>query len=831
MRLVCLAFLSFFALPGVTALRAQSVHWDPPGGSLPVGQSTALRLVFENCAPKDEPVPPKVDGLTLQLYGKGSNTSIVNGSMTVSETFTFAAALTKNQRVEIPAFTVETNKGNLRVPAARFDPGTATVGRSGTSLSDAAAARITVAPASVWAGEVFELTASVGAARSYYPQFTRGFDWTPDPLIAESWSDPQQVEYTSGGDQHTGFTYRSRALARSPGRFNINAATHIVNLSVGVSGFGFFQQRQYDQYSITSNTPTLEVKALPKAPAGFGGAVGQFKLVSKVVPEKATVGEPITWTLELSGAANWPDIAGLPSRIVSNDFQVVQPKAKRTAAEGKIFDATLTEDVVLVPGKAGNYVLGPVEFVYFDPKSGDYKTARTPRTTVVIGAAAGPQFNLSAPAATPAVAPETRANRPPPPAAPPPPAGIPRDPLPGTAEAMRPMTATTFVAWLVTPAVGLFACWIWLALRKAKQTDPLRPRREARARLAATLARLQPAPQAERPALLLAWQHDATVLWQIAHAAPPPTALPDAAWSALWTEADRALYGADATLPVDWVSRAETALAAKPVRGFNPLRLFLRRNLMPFAALVAMLAAASLPVLRAAEDGTATYRRGDFAAAEKSWRGTLATRPTDWIARHNLALALSQQEKAGDAAGHATAAFVQNPAHPSVRWHFALACEKAGFTPAALATFLAPGPVQSLARAASPATWQLVIIAAAFGIAAAFSGMLFNAYGRKSRAVYGWATVLLIAGLGFGTIATTGLLAYGITANDQAVLVARAGTLRSIPTEADTAQKTTPLPAGSLAIADRTFLGWLRLSFENGQTGWVRKDEVVALWR
>lgn len=102
MRLVCLAFLSFFALPGVTALRAQSVHWDPPGGSLPVGQSTALRLVFENCAPKDEPVPPKVDGLTLQLYGKGSNTSIVNGSMTVSETFTFAAALTKTSGSRSP---------------------------------------------------------------------------------------------------------------------------------------------------------------------------------------------------------------------------------------------------------------------------------------------------------------------------------------------------------------------------------------------------------------------------------------------------------------------------------------------------------------------------------------------------------------------------------------------------------------------------------------------------------------------------------------------------------------------------------------------------------
>ena len=62
---------------------------------------------------------------------------------------------------------------------------------------------------------------------------------------------------------------------------------------------------------------------------------------------RAAVGEPVTWTLELTGTGNWPDLGGLPARTVSQDFQVVQPKAKRVNAEGKLFDATLTEDVVL----------------------------------------------------------------------------------------------------------------------------------------------------------------------------------------------------------------------------------------------------------------------------------------------------------------------------------------------------------------------------------------------------------------------------------------------------------------------------------------------------
>jgi hypothetical protein len=63
------------------------------------------------------------------------------------------------------------------------------------------------------------------------------------------------------------------------------------------------------------------------------------------------------------------------------------------------------------------------------------------------------------------------------------------------------------------------------------------------------------------------------------------------------------------------------------------------------------------------------------------------------------------------------------------------------------------------------------------------------------------------------------------------VIVGRTSTLRSIPTEADTSQKTSPLAAGSIALADREFLGWRRLTFENGQTGWVRKDDIVPLWK
>ncbi len=827
MRLVRLLVLSAVALLLAAAARAQSVHWetsDDPGD---------LVLTFENCAPDGEPQLPAVNGVQFSRIGQNTSTTIINFRTTNSVQLTYRLRSGSSSPVSIPAFDVKTDQGTQRVAAF-----TAPAVRS-AALDGAAVSRLVPGATTVWAGEVFPLTYTLDVKRSNFNQLAGNPDWNSVPLVAEEWSKPDGAEVVVGGEPRVNVVYRARAFAKTSGPLAVNSVTQLVNLQTGSRGFGFLSMPSVEQISVESNRPQLTVRELPPAPAGFIGAVGQFTLVSKIVPEKAAVGEPVTWTIEFAGTGNWPDIAGLPSREVSNDFQVVQPKAKRTPAEGRLFDATLSEDVVLVPTKAGSYTLGPVNVVYFDPKTGTYKTLSAPRTTLTITAPVAPKlFNVPPPAA-PSTARESATqsatnSEAPAPTAPPTvpaaPAGIPSDPLPGTAGAMTPLSVETLVVWLLAPFAALLLFWAWLALRRAQRTDPFRPRREARARLADTLARLRTATEAGRRGLLLKWQHDAAALWQIAHAAPPASTLADPAWAALWAESDSALYGAKTELPSDWVARAAAALEAKRVPGFQPLRLFLPRNLLPFAAL-AMLFLVPCHTLLAAEDGSVAYRRGDFAAAEKTWRAAIEKTPTDWIARHNLSLALSQQDHAGEAAAQAAAAFVQNPADPSVRWHFALTAEKAGFAPAPLAAFLQPGPVQSLARLASAACWQMTLVACAALAALACGLMLANTYGRRSRTVIWTALSVLAFSVVLAGAALASMLAYGEAIDRRVVVAWHTGTLRSIPTEADTTQKTTPLPAGSVAIADKTFLGWTRLSFENGQTGWVRKDDIVPLWR
>ena len=480
MRLARFAFLIFLPLLLAAASRAQNVHWettDDPG---------ALALVFTNCAPDGDPLLPTVAEVQFSFAGSSESTQTSFGSGGYSSVHSISLTYRLRSRgsgaFTIPAFDVKSDKGPQHVAA--FTGG---AGRS-SSIDNAASSRLMPASTTVWAGEVFPLTYTLDVIRRNFSQLSPTIDWNPTPLISEEWSKPEANEVLVNGEARFNIVYKARGLAKTPGVLTLNSATQLVNLQTGSIGFGIFQTPRVEQINVESNKPRITVKALPPAPPGFSGAVGEFKLISKVIPDHAAVGEPVTWTIELSGTGNWTDIAGLPSREVSNDFQVVQPKAKRTPSEGKLFDVTLAEDVVLVPTKAGSYSLGAVNFVYFDPKSGSYKTISAPRTALVIGAPNAPKLFNSVPAASaapPPVAPaesdqskiENLKSK-----MPAPPAGIPRDPLPGSAIVRTPLDSRTLAELVAAPFALLLLFWTWLAVRRAQRTDPVRPRREARIR-------------------------------------------------------------------------------------------------------------------------------------------------------------------------------------------------------------------------------------------------------------------------------------------------------------------------------------------------------------
>lgn len=839
------AALLLLGLAMPTLTRAQSVRWEPPGGQLGFNQVSDLALVFENCEPEGDPGIPKVDGLQFGRPSQSTEMNMVNMSVTRRFSLMFPVRPAKRSTITIPEFEVKTDKGTMKVKAASFTVGDATVGNSGLSVNDVANAKITPLKDTYWAGEVFPLTYNLNIVRRYYHSIATNVDWSSAPLVTEDWSKPELNEALVRGERYVVLQQSTRAYAKQPGNYTLKPASQMVNLMVGTSGFGLFAQPTVEQRAIESEPLSLTIKPLPAAPVGFTGAVGEFGFVSKVVPITAAVGEPITWTLELAGTGNWPDIAGLPQREVSNDFQVVQPKSKRTMKDGALFEGALTEDVVLVPTKPGTYKLAPVRFTYFDSRSGTYKTIASETVTVTVtgtsapvqpppGSGAPVQFSIAPPANT------TPAPRLPEAVAPVPPENLPRDPVPGPATGRIPLpTKNLTVLCLLTSVCCVLAVWLVLAALRARERDPQRLRREARARLVKALSELKAsgAQPAAINAQLKLWQQETARLWEIPHAAPGSplvqanvarqSAEAAGAWARLWSEADRALHSADKQLPADWVVRAESALQAVRVPGWPPFSLFAGRNLFPFLALACML----FPLAAQADVATDAYKRGDFAAAEVAWRKSLGDAPADWTLRHNLGLALAQQDRWAEATAYWTSASLLNVRADATRWDLALGLQRSGLAPAELVELSRGEGAHKLARWATPAEWQLALVGAALLLALALILLLLQGY----RRIGGWAKPLaiitcLVAVL-LAAAATFSLHTYGPLAHPDAVIVWKATTLRSIPTEADTTQKTSPLSAGSIAIVDRTFLGWTKLTFAGGQSGWIRTEDLIRLYR
>lgn len=827
-------FFLFLVILGVA--RAQSVRWEPDSGTLAFNQPSQLRLVFEQCDVEGTLTLPEIPGLAISpqpARSESTSFTVRNGNASRSRTvsYSFRVRPTERLNIVIPSFKITTDKGELSVPSATFSVGDATVGESGVPLDNIVQSRISGPSSPVWAGEVFPLTYTLDAAKRYLYQLGSEPEWNPSPFTAEPWpAQHEQVDAVVNGDPRVSLVYKTRAYAKSPGTVTINSVSQLANLTTGTSGFTFFSRPTLEQRIITAPASTLTVKPLPApAPAGFSGAVGRFTLDSKVVPAAASVGEPVTWTLTFDGTGNWPDIAGLPARSVSKDFRVVQPQAKRLNKNNTLFDASISEDIVLIPTKPGTYTLGPVVFSVFNPVTGAYENLSTQPVTLVVAAASGQ------PAASPpaSLVTESHAGDSSPekgPSAPATVAALPGDPLPPSGVALSPLARRTVLAALLSAFLLPLFVWTLHARRRAFRTDPARPLREAHIRLSTALRRLSESGQAAQTAALLqSWQRDTAVLFQLPEAVPTAASFPsDSAaantgeWPALWSEAERTLYG-NAPLPADWVARATAALDAKPVPAFSPLQLFLPRNFLP---LLIVLSSFVMGHSSFAADGRDAYVAADYPSAEKTWRTALASAPTDWSVRHNLALALIQQNRPGEAAGHALAAYVQNPGNESVRRTFAYACKSAALTPPPVTQLSTLNT--RLASLASPTRWQLLVIASAWLGALATALGIHAAYAKRPRKVLVGA--LLTASLLLALASGISLRTYGPLADARAVIVATPTTLRSIPTDLDT-QKTTPLSPGVIALADKTFLGWTRLRFPDGHTGWTRTETLVALWR
>ena len=841
------AIVLFGVFTTASTLFAQSVNWTPASGTLQQGKANNLQLHFEGCSPDGNVDLPNVPGVSFTQVGQSSSMNIFNSRVVQKLILEFRVSPTSEGTVTIPSFSVRTDKGNISVEAASFEVIEATLGNTGMKPDDIFKSELSVTDDSIHEGEIFTLRYVLGVRQDYQNRLNDISlpQWNPVGVVTKGFESHRSTNFKYRNFDYSAVLFETPAMATRNGEIKLPKVNQNVSMVVGRRRGFIFDDPVVDNYNIESETLQLSIKPLPTGePTSFTGAVGQFQFESKVIPEIVQVGEPVTWTLKLSGTGNWPQGFGLKPRNVSASFRSIQPDVNKEVSEDSPFEGSLSEDIVLIPTKEGDFEFGPIEFSFFNPKTDRYESINIPAKTVVVNPLI-PQNdpnNLS----TPSIKPTTSKPQP-------------SDSLPFELDPSGVNLLTKPVELLSSPlgqsaqgsipkggvklgylafsfaAPSLF--WALIALIRSLSLDPNKQRRRAFKQLKQTTMALDDAEPAKREAQL-AWRAAAREFWEIEIEEPSSTDIEKAVseksgieqanrWKTLWQNSDKMLFGKRAPSFKEWQSELRDLLNQLRQPGISVRRLFSSGAWFASIAAIAVL----VPTLDGlSNEGLDHYNEAAFSKASSSWLSELNSNPHDWTLRHNLGLAAAQEERWGEAIAYWTSAFLLETDSPELRWNLKVGLSKSGGYYPTLARLVKGDGLMAYISILTPAEWEKAAYLSMVVAALAFTGWVTFAYfPQRKRIRFTFAAIGLFAvALVFGS--NWARAEYGLLANPEAMVVITEGQLKSVPTDLEVEQIQSPLPEGSVCLVTKTFLGWMKVELPNGEQGWSRKENLTPLY-
>ena len=130
---------------------------------------------------------------------------------------------------------------------------------------------------------------------------------------------------------------------------------------------------------LKSNKIVIDVEKLPAGkPADFSGAVGNFTINSTISTDKLKSNEDFTLKVTVKGDGNMK-LMGDPVVDFPSEFYVekIDQYIDRNRLTDKGFVGEREYQYILTPRKTGMYTIPAVKFIYFDTKTGKYKTVES----------------------------------------------------------------------------------------------------------------------------------------------------------------------------------------------------------------------------------------------------------------------------------------------------------------------------------------------------------------------------------------------------------------------------------------------------------------------
>jgi hypothetical protein len=255
-----------------------------------------------------------------------------------------------------------------------------------------------------WLGE--QITATVWLVS---PAGVVGYHSYRPPLYDGFWAEPvempqslvHQIRMVNGVPMRAYLVQRIALFPTRAGTVTLGSFQAEVEVRLGGGAFDPFATHRRARR--VSRPVAIQVRPLPPgAPPGFEGVnVGKIDLTAEVSAASVAAGDPVTVRVRARGEGNvrvWslprpPPLPGTRAYDATSSEQV-EPRGGRIRG-------SRTLEAVIVPERAGELVVPPLAWSWFDPLAGEYRRGRTAelRVSVSPAAPAGPSPGANALAA------------------------------------------------------------------------------------------------------------------------------------------------------------------------------------------------------------------------------------------------------------------------------------------------------------------------------------------------------------------------------------------------------------------------------------------------
>ena len=383
-----------------------------------------------------QPEIPAVPNLIVQPRGQSHETRWINGNITSSVTYNYAVGSNTPGDYQIPAIEVTvdgqkftTKPLNLKVLAAGAAQPPAGAPPAGGEEPDEGGKRfgfLTISPVAqdrsyVYVGEIAPVSIQAWIPADARAQLRSGIQPEGKAITLHNVSNqPRQTQEIKDGKRYLVVTWYGGVSATKAGRF---PAALSVDATVAVRDTSAPKQRRrmggpfddpfFDSIFDDMNVPMIqkditlksedqeiEVRALPTdgRPAGFTGAVGEFKFDAWDLPGQWRTGEPGQIMARLSGTGNFA-LMNAPDLTPADAWKSYPCKGEFTPVDFASFAGSKTFKFNAVPRKGGTQDVA-LTFSFFNPKTGVYQTITSPVKKIQV---AGQDMVEDKPADTPAV--------------------------------------------------------------------------------------------------------------------------------------------------------------------------------------------------------------------------------------------------------------------------------------------------------------------------------------------------------------------------------------------------------------------------------------------